>query len=362
MGIRLVVCGGGTGGHLFPGIAVADAVLAGIPESTVLFVGTGRRTDARVLDTRSFQKAVIRCSGLKGKTISAKLMSLLQLPFAVFASARLIRNFRPHLVLGVGGYVTGPVLLAAKMMGVATCIHEQNSVPGMANRKLGAIVDRIFLSIPGSEQYFDKVKCVLTGNPVRKELVARAAEKKNAGSQFTLLVLGGSLGAHRINMLMPVVMEELKKSCGESIQVIHQTGTADEQVVAGRYKELGINAEVSGFFHDMADIYQRADLAVARAGATSLAEMTVFNLPMILIPYPYAADNHQQKNGEYLVRNGAAIMFIEKEITEKKLAAAIRELVKDTKKREKMSRDSGAYARPLATEAILAECKKMISA
>jgi UDP-N-acetylglucosamine--N-acetylmuramyl-(pentapeptide) pyrophosphoryl-undecaprenol N-acetylglucosamine transferase len=358
-GIRLIVSGGGTGGHLFPGIAVAEAVLDRYPGSQVLFVGTGRQTDKRVLANRKFQTTTISCQGLKGKSVLQRLAALLQLPLSTFSAMRLMKRFRPQLVLGVGGYVTGPVLLAAKMMGVATCIHEQNSVPGMANRKLGKFVDRIFLSIPGSERYFAEEKWVLTGNPLRRELIAAAEKKREKKTGQTLLVLGGSQGAHRVNTLIAGAMEIMKKKA-DNPQLIHQTGRDDEQMVAGRYKELGIKAEVAAFFNNMAELYSRADLVVSRAGATTLAEITAFNLPMILIPYPFAADDHQRKNGEYLVRGGAAIMFTQEELTEKRLAEEISGLLADEKRRLQMGQAAGRLARPDATEMIVDQCEKLM--
>lgn len=358
--MRLIVSGGGTGGHLFPGIALADAVLNSMPGSDVLFVGTGRYTEQRVLNNGRFETAKVKCRGIKGKSVFQKIFSLVQLPAAVYESAKIIKKFQPQLVLGVGGYVTGPVLLAAKLMGIATCIHEQNSVPGMANRRLGAFVDKVFLSIPGSEQFFEREKCILTGNPVRQELITKATCPRKPADEKILLVLGGSLGAHRVNTLMLGAMEKIMAATGGSFRIIHQTGVADEDAVRNRYIELGVQADVSAFYDDMATVYHRADLVVARAGATSIAELTIFKLPMILIPYPYAADNHQQKNGEYLAKSGAAKLFIEKEVTEAQLADEITLLLRSEKKRQEMSESAGQYARPEATKNILRECMKLL--
>lgn len=356
----MIVSGGGTGGHLFPGIAVAEAFLDRYPGSRVLFVGTGRQTDARVLANRKFETATISSQGLKGKSLAQRLAALLQLPLSTLSALRLLRKFRPQLVLGVGGYVTGPVLVAAKMLGIATCIHEQNSVPGMANRKLGRLVDRIFLSIPGSERYFAPGKWVMTGNPLRRELTAAAEEKREKKAGLTLLVLGGSLGAHRVNTLMVGAMAILQNSAAQ-LRVIHQTGRDDEQMVAGRYKELGIRAEVAAFFTDMAGLYRRADLVVSRAGATTLAEITAFGLPMMLIPYPFAADDHQRKNGEYLVHGGAAVMFRQEELTEQRLAEEISALLADEQRRRQMGQAARRLARPEATAEIVKQCERLMA-
>lgn len=355
-----MVSGGGTGGHLFPGIAVAEAILARFPGSRVQFVGTGRPTDERVLATRQFEKTSIRCAGLKGKSLPRKVVALLQLPFAVIAALALVRRFRPAVVLGVGGYITGPVLLAAKLLGVPTCIHEQNSVPGLANRKLGRLVDRVFLSIPGSERFFPTGKCVLTGNPLRGELLAAAARERDKGGRKTVLVLGGSLGAHRLNTLVPEAMAIVRQRLGDTFDVIHQTGRDDEAMVADCYRQAEMGAEVRAFFDDMADLYGRADLVVSRAGATTLAEMTLFGLPMILIPYPYAADDHQRHNGESLVRGGAALLFGQEELTAQALAAVISSLLTDDEKRWRMGQAAKTLARPDATAAIVEQCLVLI--
>jgi UDP-N-acetylglucosamine--N-acetylmuramyl-(pentapeptide) pyrophosphoryl-undecaprenol N-acetylglucosamine transferase len=358
--IRLMVSGGGTGGHLFPGIAVAEAMLARHPAGQVLFVGTGRHTDARVLANRLFQTATINSMGLKGKNVGQRLAALAQLPLSVLAALRLLRRFRPRLVLGVGGYVTGPVLLAARLLRIATAIHEQNSVPGMANRKLGRFVDRVFLSIPGSEEFFEPAKCVLTGNPLRQELLAAAMRDKKENAAPVLLVLGGSQGAHRLNTLMVGAVELLRTVLPAGALIIHQTGRDDEQMVAGRYAELGVRAEVSAFFDNMAELYSRADLVVSRAGATTLAEITAFGLPMILVPYPFAADDHQRKNGAYLAAGGAAKMFAQAELTERRLADEIEGLLRDTEKRRRMGEAAAKLARPDATAALVEQCERLM--
>jgi len=182
--MRMIVTGGGTGGHLFPGIAVAEEMLRRCPQGSILFVSTDRAIDNKMLATRSFAKKSISCLPLKGKSLSGMLKSVARLPISLWQALRIVRDFKPQLVLGVGGYVTGPVVLAARLMGITTCIHEQNSIPGMANRMLGKIVDRVYISIPGSEGFFPAGKAVLTGNPVRAELLQMAdQEKKQAAGK-----------------------------------------------------------------------------------------------------------------------------------------------------------------------------------
>jgi UDP-N-acetylglucosamine--N-acetylmuramyl-(pentapeptide) pyrophosphoryl-undecaprenol N-acetylglucosamine transferase len=358
--IRLIVTGGGTGGHLFPGIAVAESVLAGYPESKVMFVGTNRLIDTRALAARKFQTATIVSHGLKGKSVVSRLRTLVELPWSLFAAARIVKRFKPDVVLGVGGYVTGPVVLAAKLLGAATCIHEQNSIPGLANRMLGKFVDRIFISIPGSEKYFPAERTFFTGNPVRNELLQTLGKKKESNTEkVTLVVLGGSQGAHRVNELITGMVAKHTKEFQEDIELIHQTGSHDEDWVIETYKKLKVKAKVKAFFDTMSEVYQQADLLVSRAGATTLAEVTALHKPVVLIPYPFAADDHQAHNGRYLVEGGAALMFREDELVEEKFNQEVMGLLKDKERREKMSAAAGRLAKPEATQTIVANCFQM---
>ena len=356
--IKLLITGGGTGGHLFPGIALAQAVEQAYAGSEVLFVGTERKVDRKALANLGFIIKTIRCQGLKGKKLTEILTALFQLPVGLFDALKIIRQFKPDLVFGVGGYVTGPVILAARLLGITTCIHEQNTVPGLANKLLGRIAHRIFISLPGSEKYFPSGKTILSGNPVRSSLLAKAREIKqhDTPEQLTILVLGGSQGARRLNSL---VLEAAKK-CLVHLQplpeIIHQTGELDEKQAAEVYAELGINARVQAFISDMAEVYAQADLIVSRAGATTLAEIMVFSKPAILVPFPYAADNHQEKNGRILVEGGGGIMFRQSELTGEILGNEITRLLNEKKLLNEMAEKSGKLAKPEATETIVNSC------
>ena len=329
------------------------------PGSEVLFIGTGRGMDAKALAGRGLKTASIRCHGLKGESGFSRFRTLLELPFSLLQALILIRRFRPALVFGVGGYVTGPVVLAARLLGIATCIHEQNSIPGVANRALGRFVDRIFVSIPGSESFFPIEKTLLTGNPVRRELLTDRALKDKKG--VTLLVLGGSQGARRVNELMIEALSKYRDKLPADFRVIHQTGSHDESMVRDSYNRMSIQAEVEAFFENMADIYEDADLVVSRAGATTLAEITVKKIPAILIPYPFAADGHQEKNGRYLVAGGAAVMFAQKDLSGDILGREIVSMLIDKKTRETMKAAAGKLAKPQATETIVDNCLTLLS-
>lgn len=358
--MRMIVTGGGTGGHLFPGIAVAEEMLRRFPEGRVLFVSTDRAIDNKTLADRSFAKKSIACLPLKGKSVLETLKSMAQLPISLWQALRIVRDFKPQLVLGVGGYVTGPVVLAARLLGVKTCIHEQNSIPGMANRMLGKIVDQVYISIPGSEGFFPKGKAVLTGNPVRAELLQEADQQKTHAASKTVLVLGGSQGAHRVNALMVEAFAANRSA--DPVQVRHQTGNSDEAWVRKAYSEAGVAAQVSSFIADMAAAYRDADLVVSRAGATTLAELAVLGKPAILIPYPYAADDHQTTNAAFLVRGGAALMFQEQELDGPKLRGEILGLLNDAPRLQSMAAHMKQYARPEATAAIVEKSMQLLAA
>ena len=360
--IRLIVTGGGTGGHLFPGISLAQAMMGAYPGCEVLFIGTERKVDRTALSGLGFETRTIKSHGIKGKKLFAILKSLLQQPLALWEAAKIIREFKPDLVFGVGGYVTGPVILAARLLGVTTCIHEQNSIPGLANKLLGYIANKIFVSLPGSEKYFPNRKTILSGNPVRDNIIKASREAKPEYRQepSTLLVLGGSQGARRLNSLMLEATENYLTKLLPPPFIIHQTGGHDEDIVRRKYEELGLNARVQAFFNNMAEIYSQADLIISRAGATTLAELTIFHKPAILIPFPYAADNHQEINGRYLVEAGAGLMFKQEDLTGEKLGLEIKQLLADKKLLTEMAENSGKIAKPEATETIVNACMELL--
>ncbi len=359
--LRVMVAGGGTGGHLFPGIAVAEALCAKFSGSQVVFIGTHRKIDTTSLEKYGFQVRSIHSYGIKGKSVPQLVKALVVLPLSLLQALTIILRFRPHVVIGVGGYVTGPVMLAAKILGKVTIIHEQNSIPGLANRKLGKLVKRVCLSLPGSEKFFNPEKTVITGNPVRREILnlATTEMEKNVGAQ-TILILGGSQGARQVNRLAVEVFSTKNSLSSLDINIIHQTGSGDFEEVQKRYKEAGVQAKVGSFFHNMDEMYQQADLVISRAGATTLAELAVLGKPAILIPYPYAADNHQEKNGEFYVQGGGAIMFIEKELTAEILCEALRNVVISEKDLKEMGSNMRRLAFPDASEKIVEVCLQQL--
>ncbi len=353
--MRLIVTGGGTGGHLFPALAVADAIKKHYAGSEVLFIGTGRQIDKHILADKGYSRKVIHFSGIKGLGMSGLLHAASRLPLAVLQSLLIIRQFRPDMVFAVGGYVTGPVLVAAKLLRVPICIHEQNSVPGLANRLAGKLADRVCISLP-CQPPFARQKTVPTGNPVREEILQAAKSKKEAGDDLrTLLILGGSQGARRVNELVLAAVKKLQAQ-GQQFRIIHQTGITDEEKVRKGYEERSIAAEVASFFTNMADLYSRADLVVSRAGATTLAELAVMGLPAILIPFPFAADDHQTTNAGYYVSGSGAVMLQEKELSGRRLAKEIESLINDRAGLAAMAEAMGKMGRADATDRIVEVC------
>lgn len=358
---RLMLTGGGTGGHLFPAVASAQEFCRRFPDTEVLFVGTRRKVERAGLAAYGYAGDSIVCYGLKGKSPVDLLKALAVLPLSLWQAALLLRRFRPHVVLGVGGYVTGPVVVMAKALGIPTLIHEQNSVPGLANRQLARFADHICLSLPDSGGAFPEKKRVFTGNPVRRNILELAALPGKAPSAVkTVLVLGGSQGAQAINRLLPEAVQALSEEVRGNLRLIHQTGSTDCAQVSERYREIGFSAEVAPFFTDMAAVYARADLLVSRAGATTLAELAVLGKPAILIPYPQAADNHQEKNAEHYVRGGGAILLRQRDLDGIRLAGAMSDLLTDDARLSAMAESMRRLGLPEAAEKIVACCLELI--
>jgi len=354
-GLRVVIAGGGTGGHLFPGIAIAEAFRQRAADSRVLFVTTGRPIETRVLSRTDYRTARIPAAGVKGKGVSGKLAALVKVPAGILAALALFIRFRPDAVIGMGGYSAAPVILAAWMMRIFRVIHEQNRIPGMTNRFLAKYAHRIYVSFADTDMggYAEKVR--LTGNPIRTEIADQLSQEKTSGStgSFTVLILGGSQGAHAINMTVLAALSRLTGA--QAFRFIHQTGEADVEKVQAGYERAGIKARVSAFFDDMAACYASADLAVCRAGATSVAEVAAAGLPAIFIPYPYAADNHQYFNAKSLSESGAAELIEQSALDGEHLAERINYYARHESVRREMQAKIGAFAMPQAAAEIAAD-------
>ena len=357
--MKIIIAGGGTGGHLFPGIAIAEAFLKKDRENEVLFVGTERGLEKRVLKELGYSLKTIDIEGIKGRSWKRSMQATFKIPGSMMQAYKIISKYSPDVVIGVGGYASGPAVLTARFMGIKTAIAEQNALPGATNRILSRYVNKIFLSFPDRVQWFPKAKSVVTGNPIRASFAAvQEMRKKKEEEPFQILIFGGSQGAHAINMAVLDAAAELKSS-REKLKFVHQTGEKDVQEIRDAYKRLNMNAEVHPFIMDMAKAYQEADLLICRAGATSVAEITAMGKAAILVPFPFAIHDHQTKNAEILVHAQAAIMIPEKDLSGRHLADTIEILIGNPATIEDMSKRSKALGNFRAADDVAEACIKM---
>jgi len=364
----MLIAGGGTGGHIFPGIAIAREFLARSAGNQVLFVGTDTGLEKGIIPKEGFSLATIYIEGYTGRPLGRKIMSLLKLPLATAQALRILRGYRPDIVLGVGGYAAGPVLIAASPLRLPRIIQEQNLIPGLTNRLLGRIVHRIAISFAETSQYFPADRTVLTGNPIRRELFQPTAQQRGVSSpkggesgRFTLLIIGGSRGAHQINRALIEGLDHLMWQ-RDSLYFLHQTGESDYLWVRDAYQEKGFLAQVFPFSLEMAEKYGQADLVICRAGATTLAELTALGKPAILIPYPFATHNHQYFNALALSRHGAAELIRSEELTGEGLAHRVTNLKDNPDRLREMGKRARELGRPEAASRIVDLCYRIIEA
>jgi UDP-N-acetylglucosamine--N-acetylmuramyl-(pentapeptide) pyrophosphoryl-undecaprenol N-acetylglucosamine transferase len=349
--VRVLIAGGGTGGHLFPGIALAEEIVTRHPKNDVVFVGTNRGLEARVVPQNGFVFEAITSRGLKGMGVLKLLLGLLTLPWSFIEALRLVWKYRPDIVIGVGGYSSGPVVMAAWLLRVPTAVQEQNALPGLTNRLLGRFVKSVFVSFDETQRLFGSGKAHVLGNPIRRALLDNFLKPSTVHEKFTVLIFGGSLGARGLNTRVVDALAFLAVE-KDSMRLVHQTGKADLETVKQGYEGKGFDAEVREFIDDMSTAYLGSDLVVCRAGATTIAELTTCKKASILVPFPFATDDHQAVNAKALVDAGAALMFREGELTGEKLATAILELKRDTSRLQKMEKAAGLLGRPEAAREI----------
>jgi UDP-N-acetylglucosamine--N-acetylmuramyl-(pentapeptide) pyrophosphoryl-undecaprenol N-acetylglucosamine transferase len=379
--MRVILAGGGTGGHIFPALALAQEFVERDKDNTVLFVGSKKGLDEAILSKYGFCLQVVDLEGLKGKGTKQKFISLIKAARGFFSALSIIRSFKPDLVVGVGGYSSGPVVMSAALMRVKTVVLEQNLLPGLTNRILSHCADRIFTSFEESYAYFPKGKTMFAGNPVRKDILSLfrghdggLKERENFSGQgagdvkeeaagerkkFTILVLGGSQGSHQINVVITKVMEYLS-DIKERIRVVHQSGRNDLDLLREAYREKGFSCEVTDFIDDIGEAYRKSDLVICRGGATTLSELLISGKASIIMPYPYAADNHQEMNARALESKGAAIVMGVGGIKEEELALSIKDFFNNPQKIKDMETKVSKMAKPDATKTIVDNCYNLI--
>jgi len=353
--MRVIMAGGGTGGHLFPGLAVAHEFQKRDAMTEILFVGTKLGIEARAVPAAGFPLETLPVRGLKGRGLRGMIEALYGIPAGFFRSLGIINRFRPDCVIGLGGYASGPFLLAAKTKRVRSAVMEQHARPGLTNQILAKIVDLIFTAYDATAGYFSGDRVVQTGNPVRWQNLPQV--KKEA--RFTVLIFGGSQGARHINQSAVEMLKSLQDLASE-LRIIHQTGEADLKWVKAAYSASSFEAEVIPFIDRMDEAYARADLVICRAGAATVAELAVFGKPAILIPYPYAAYDHQRFNAEALRDRGAAEMILDRQLDGGKLAARIRALYQDRVRLGGMARAAERLGRRDAAKKIVDECYALV--
>jgi UDP-N-acetylglucosamine--N-acetylmuramyl-(pentapeptide) pyrophosphoryl-undecaprenol N-acetylglucosamine transferase len=355
--MKIVIAGGGTGGHIFPGIAVAKELKKTFEDIGIVFIGTHEGIEIKIIPQEGFDIKFIRSEGIVRRGFYRSLRGVMRVPLSVKDSYAILSDIKPDVVFGVGGYCSGPVLFSAFLMKIPTIIHEQNTIPGFTNKVLGKLVNTVAVTFHESMDFFSRDKTYLTGNPVRDEILRGDKDRGSSAFHldkelFTIFVFGGSAGAHKINMALSEALAYLE-DYKDKIQFLHQTGEKDFDLVREFYQSRGFKGTIIPFIYDMADAYAVADLVVSRAGATTIAELTACGKAAILIPYPHAAGDHQEVNAKKLWDLGAAQMIHDKDLNGKALSDLIRYLIDEPDAITEMERLSKSLGKSDATKKIV---------
>jgi UDP-N-acetylglucosamine--N-acetylmuramyl-(pentapeptide) pyrophosphoryl-undecaprenol N-acetylglucosamine transferase len=356
MDLRVVITAGGTGGHLFPGIAVAQEFQER-HQAAVTFLTTPKAVTTQILERYGFAWEAVSARALKGEGLLSRGRTLLGMPGAIFAARTRLKRLKPHVVLGMGGHSSGPVGVAAWLMGLPLALHEQNAIPGATNRWLARLAQKIFVSFPSEKDFFPPELCLWTGNPIRPEFFEPGASRPEA--PFTVLITGGSQGSHHLNLEvlagLPLLTDLKDRLC-----FLHLPGDADREMVAAGYQEQKFAAEVLRFTPEVAALMRRAHLVVCRAGASTLAELTAVGRAAILVPYPYAANNHQEFNARFLAAAGAGEVLLNKDFTGEAFAGKIKQFLAEPEGLNKMEEASRHLAKPDAAREIVQGCLELL--
>ena len=356
--MRILIAAGGTGGHIYPGIAVANEALRRDPASEIGFVGTERGLEKKLVPGAGFELSIIDSAGLKNVGLADRLRGLLILPKSLAEARRLISSFHPDVVIGAGGYVSGPVLLTAAVMRIPTLVMESNALPGFTNRRLARFVDKAAVSFEEALPYFGG-KGVVTGNPVRREFFEIPARQHDP-NQFSMLIFGGSQGARAINNAMTGALplfEELKTR----LRITHQTGEADFESVTAAYRAAGWDrVNVTKYVDNMVQAFSEVDLVICRAGATTTAELIAAGKASVMIPFPLAADDHQRKNAEALQAAGGTKMILQADLSGERLATEIKNLAAHPELITSMEQSSRSLARGDSAAAVVDLVEELI--
>ena len=346
---RVMILAGGTGGHIFPALAVAEVMRSQGCE--VRLMGTRAGMESRLVPKEGFPMEWLDISGVRGKGAKAQLQAPVKILAACWQAGRILRKFKPDVVLGMGGFVAGPGGLMARLLGIPLVIHEQNRIPGTTNRLLVKWADKVLEAFPDS--FKAKTGAICVGNPLRRSIVeAMSAEPPPRQRGLRLLIVGGSLGAKALNETVPQALA----LSGEKIEIRHQTGESMRESTEAHYASLGLEAQVDAFIQDMAEAYRWADLAICRAGAVTVSELAAAALPSILIPFPHAIDDHQTANARYLMDAGAAVLLPQAQLTPHYLAEQLKYLLQEPGRIPAMARNALALAKPDAALRVAEIC------
>jgi UDP-N-acetylglucosamine--N-acetylmuramyl-(pentapeptide) pyrophosphoryl-undecaprenol N-acetylglucosamine transferase len=354
--LDVLIAGGGTGGHVFPGLALADALRE--RGQRVGFVGTPAGLEARAVPAAGYPIDLIPGRQVRGGGIGRALGGVAALATGVAHARRLLETHRPKLVVGVGGYASVAAVVAARLGRLPVVLMEQNAIPGLANRTLGRVARVVCVGFAEAAPFFPPRRSIHTGNPIRPAVLA--APPSLPHDRPGLLVFGGSQGATHVNDAAVAALEQLGDAA-RTWRITHQTGAADRDRIAAAYAALGLDVRVEAFITDMGSAYRAADVVVARAGAMSCAEITAMGLPAVLVPYPYAADDHQRRNAEVLADAGAAVVILDRQLDGSRLATALRPLIDDADRRRTMAMKSRALGRPEAARTAADVCLRVIA-
>jgi UDP-N-acetylglucosamine--N-acetylmuramyl-(pentapeptide) pyrophosphoryl-undecaprenol N-acetylglucosamine transferase len=367
--MRVLITGGGTGGHIYPAIAIANKIQSNMKDSEVLFVGTEKGLESDLVPKAGYEMKTITVSGFRRKLSLDTIKSVKELFVGLQEATSIIKSFKPDIVIGTGGYVCGPVVFVASLMNIKTVIHEQNVIPGVTNKILSKFVNKILISFEESGQYFSNTsKLVITGNPVRKEFIEfdRNAFRRELGikdDEIVVTSFGGSRGAEKINEVMLQVMKRF--SDRKEIAFYHITGERHYDQMIEQFKDANlshsINLQILPYVHDMPKLMGASDLIISRSGAITLAEITAMGLPSILIPSPHVTNNHQEYNARVLEKNGAAVLLLEKDLNDKNIVDLLHLFIRDTQRLEEMAGRSRGLSKVNATDLIYADIVKLIN-
>ncbi len=351
-GMRVLIAAGGTGGHIYPGIAVAKEILRREPNSEIRFVGTARGLESKLVPRAGFELSIIDSAGLKNVGPIARARGLRVLPKSLLSALSLIKAFKPDVVIGAGGYVSGAVVLTAAVMNLPTLVMESNALPGWTNRVLARFVDKAAVSFEATLPYF-RGKGVVTGNPVRREFF-EIPPRNRERLRLSILVFGGSQGAHAINEAMITALPSLS-DLKDMLLIMHQTGEADFETVRAAYLAAGWpgRATVTKYIDDMVAAFADVDLVICRAGATTTAELIAAGKASVMIPFPFAADDHQRKNAEALEAAGAAKLILQQDLSGERMAREIAMLAREPERITAMEQAGRKLARGDAAAAVV---------